>query len=155
MSQEYSATITLDDGREVEVEKAHAAIMAVARRNSKKTPVMNLNVNFNGVMLSGNDILNIMEAYEQIPLDSHQNMQHQMMERDLKRQEILRKKRDIEEQINELKTRLSELNTTLQKLGFGQRRKGKKGKKGKSKKVKKGKKGKSKKKGKKGGTRKR
>jgi len=155
MSQEYSATITLENGSVVEVEKAHAAIMDVARGNSKKKPVMNLNVNFNGVMLSGNDILNIMEAYEQIPLDSHQNMQQQMMERDLKRQEILRKKRDIEEQINELKTRLSGLNTKLRNLGFGQRRKGKKGK---SKKVKKGKKGKSKKKGKnskKGGTRKR
>lgn len=153
MSQEYGATIQLENGRVVEVEKAYDAIMAVARRNSKKTPVMNLHVMFNDGLLSPNDILNIMEAYEQEPLNQRQEMQQEMMDKHLKIQQILSEKKEIEDIIGKLNHKLVQLNIMLKKMGYGKGKKKRKGKKGKR-----GKKGKSKKKGKnskKGGTRKR
>ena len=145
MSQEYSSTIRLDDNSIVEVEKAHAAIMAVARRNSKKTPVMNLNVFYKKKKLSGNDILNIMEAYEQEPLNQRQQMQHQMMELDLQIQQIQNEKKEIEDIIGKLNDRLVQLNIMLKNMGYGKGKKKRKGRKSK-------KRGKKKKKG---GTRKR
>ena len=153
MSQEYGATIQLENGRVVEVEKAYDAIMAVANRNSKNTPVMNLKVVYNGEELTGNDIIKIMNAYQQDALDSHENKQQEMMHRNLQIQQILSEKKEIEKMIDRLNDRLVELNNTLKDMKSGKGKKKRKGKKGKR-----GKKGKSKKKGKnkrKGGTRKR
>lgn len=147
MSQEYSSTIKLDDKRIVDVEKAHAAIMAVANKKSKNTPVMNLKVVYNGKELTGNDILNIMEAYQLDALDSHEYTQQEMMHRNLQIQQIKNEKKEIEEMIDRLNNRLVELENMLMDMNSGKGKKKRKARRRKSKK-----KGKKKKKG---GTRKR